>query len=101
LLFHPLSKIEDKVKEHAQAIGDNIQSSVGNNIKRELAAVKGNFDNQLNAHKSDFDDHKETIKNSGGGSGWMVPFVVLVVVVVAGFGLAWNKYQELRKSHLL
>jgi mannose-binding lectin 2 len=82
-------------------MGDNIQSSVGNNIKRELAATKGAFDAQLNEHKSAFDDHKEEIAKSGGGMGWMIPFVILVVVVVAGFGMAYSKYQELRKSHLL
>ncbi|KAH9092233.1 hypothetical protein LEN26_018587 [Aphanomyces euteiches] len=78
---------ENKLEKIYQRIISIVDSTVQNKIANTANQVKTKID--------------EKVKNASIGGGWKVPFVILLIILAVALGLAYQKYQALRKSHLL
>ncbi|ETV65723.1 hypothetical protein H257_17609 [Aphanomyces astaci] len=91
---HTISKLRDQEQmneNRLEKIYQRIVSVVDNKVQDKIT-------NTANQVKSKID---EKVKNVTIGGGWKLPFLVLFVVLAVASGVAYQKYQALRKSHLL
>ncbi|ETV95212.1 hypothetical protein H310_11133 [Aphanomyces invadans] len=102
---HALTDLKEKTANTIGKLRD--QEQVNENrlekIYRRIVAVVDNkvqetVASTANQVKSKID---EKVKNVSVGGGWKLPFLVLFVVLAVASGVAYQKYQALRKSHLL
>ena len=72
-------------------------------INSQLEQIQSQVGSKMEETRRAFNEHKQAVgsKFANTGSGWLLPFFLLLVLVAAGFGFAYKKYQDLRKSHLL
>ena len=78
-----IARLEKRLGIEASAIRTEIHGSV----TERLQGVEGHLTQKIEA--------------SGGGGGWLVPFLVLCAVVAGLFIFGYSKYKKLTRTHML
>ncbi|KAJ0408321.1 hypothetical protein ATCC90586_000062 [Pythium insidiosum] len=76
-----------------QVLTDRMNEILEKKINTQFADVKSSLEQKIASSV----ESELTVSSSG----WRLPFFLLVVALAGAFGLAYQKYQKLVKSHLL
>ena len=85
-------KITENVQAHVEAVKGEIHNDVADSMEAKMSAVSNSITSSVAEHLK---------VGSGAVGGWKMPFVVLLVIIVAAVGWFYSKYREFKKSHLL
>ncbi|KAF0719139.1 Aste57867_1253 [Aphanomyces stellatus] len=91
---HTIGKLRDQEQANENRLEKIYQRVVG----IVDTSVQNKIANTANEVKAKIDDK---VKNISVGGGWKLPFLILLIVLIVAVGFAYQKYQALRKSHLL
>ena len=86
------SKISDHVTAHVESVKGDIHNDISDTFSAQINSVSNSIGSTVNAHLS---------KSASLSGGWKMPFLILMIMVVVGGGLAYSKYREFKKTHLL
>lgn len=88
-------QVNEKVERKVSDIHSDIHSSVHESISARLVESETRVQNTVQAAA------QATLAVASGGGGWKIPFAVLVVLMAIVVFFGYQKYVEMRKSHLL
>jgi len=90
---------EDDAEKRIEALEEKLASMVTKSVENRLDAQRENI---LEAVSYTVGDMEGKVKDAiAGGGGWQLPFGILLVLMAGIVFLAYQKYEKLRKSHLL
>jgi mannose-binding lectin 2 len=90
-----IKKLREQEEEDTKAIAEIevwANSKVSQKVLSTVDVIRNEMEQKLETTV------KDTVKKTGG---WKTPFFILLIVIASAIGMAYKKYQDLRKSHLL
>jgi len=93
-------RLHDMLNQNMERRMHEVQTQTADNIESSMSAAMSHAsataDQKLNEFKS-----KTAELHAAAGGGWKMPFFILVVLLLVVVFFGYQKYQEMRKSHLL
>jgi lectin, mannose-binding 2 len=86
------SKIVDHVSAHVEAVKGDLHSDISDSFSQQIDSVSNSIGSTVNEHLT---------KSASLSGGWKMPFLILVVLVMAVGGMGYSKYRDFKKTHLL
>ena len=98
------TKLTSRLTALEKSMKDGLSDEITKQIKGQDASTRtwvGQIAQKLDARaESGVAALKQQVAAGAGDSSWQMPFVVLVVLVLAAAGFMWKQYQTAQKQHL-